>query len=169
MARKSLAEKQKEISESTLKKIERLKPYNFTKGKSGNPNGRTPGSVSLAIEIKRVGEQVIDQTGLTYLRTLLIVMYVEAIEGNQETREMLFDRGFGTLVQKAMLMQLGGDVLKIAQGLGLDANDLKGSPTLRGLLETSGLDSIDTFGIESDSRSETSEGASTIEDNHSDG
>ena len=169
MAKKSLAEKQKEISKSTLDKIERLKPYSFIKGKSGNPNGRTPGSVSLATEIKRVGEQIVDQTGLTYLHMLLIVMYAEAIEGNQETREMLFDRGFGTLVQKAMLMQLGGDILKIAQGLGLDANDLKGSSALRGLLETSEFDSIDTFGIEGNSRSEAGEGASTVEDNHSDG
>ena len=167
MARKNHSDKQTEISDLTLKKIANLKP--FPKGKSGNPNGRPPSIVTLASEIKNVFSWKIEKTGLTYLQTLVLTMIVEAIEGNQETREMLFDRGFGTLIQKAMLMQLGGDVLKIAQGLGLDADDLKGSPTLRGLLETSGLDSIDTLGIESDSRNEASEGASTVEDNHSDG
>ena len=167
MARKNHSDKQTEISDSTLKKIANLKP--FPKGKSGNPNGRPPSIVTLASEIKNVFSWKIEKTGLTYLQTLVLTMIVEAIEGNQETREMLFDRGFGTLIQKAMLMQLGGDILKIAQGLGLDANDLKGSSTLRGLLETSGLDSTDTLGIESDSRSEAGEGASTVEDNHSDG
>ena len=167
MARKNHSDKQTEISDLTLKKIANLKP--FPKGKSGNPNGRPPSIVTLASEIKNVFSWKIEKTGLTYLQTLVLTMIVEAIEGNQETREMLFDRGFGTLIQKAMLMQLGGDILKIAQGLGLDANDLKGSSTLRGLLETSGLDSTDTLGIESDSRNEASEGASTVEDNHSDG
>ena len=168
MARKSLAEKQKEISESTLKKIERLKPYNFQKGKSGNPNGRTPGSISLATEIKRAGDQVVDQTGMTYLHTLLLVMYIEAIEGNQETREMLFNRGFGTLIQKNMLMQVGVDVMRMAKELGLTSNELQGSSAIRGLLEVSELDAPGAFGLEGDSRSETSEGASTVEDNHSD-
>lgn len=167
MARKNNSDKQTEISDSTLKKIANLKP--FQKGKSGNPNGRPPSIITLASEIKNVFDWKVEKTGLTYLQTLVLVMIIEAIEGDKETRQTLFDRGFGTLVQKAMLMQLGGDILKIAQGLGLDANDLKGSSALRGLLEASGLDSADTLGVEGNSRSQEIEGASTVENNHSDG
>ena len=154
----------KEISEE---KLERLRHYGFTKGQSGNPDGPRPGAVRLSTAIQAVANRVNSKTGLTYLQTLLAVMLIEAIEGDKETREMLFDRGWGTLIQKNVLMQLGGDILQIAKGLGLDANDLQGSPAIRGLLEASEIAETDRFGIEGDSRSEANEGASTVEDNHS--
>lgn len=160
---KQLDSKSKEVSDAT---VERLKRVGFQKGKSGNPMGRTPGSVSLSTEIKRIANQTCDKTGLSYLHTLILTMFVEAIEGDQETRQILFDRGFGTLIQKNILMQLGGDILKLAQGLGLDASDLAGSTTVRGLLETTGFEFAGADGTQAPGSGETRAAEATVIESH---
>lgn len=158
MARKKIADFQqdgkKEVSEKT---VEKLREYGFKKGQSGNPAGMPPGTVRLSTAIQAVANRVNNKTGLTYLQTLLVVMFIESIEGDKETRQMLFDRGFGTLLQKNMIMQLGGDILKMAKDMGLEADDLSASPTLRGLLEVAEGGLSGTSGIEGDQGSEGAE------------
>jgi hypothetical protein len=130
----------------------------FQPGQSGNPLGRPPGIVSLAHEIKTIGDEEIDNSGLTYLHALIRKMFQEAIDGDKDTRRELFDRGFGTLIQKNMIVGLTGEIVKFARELGLDDNDITGSDTVRGLLEAGEIHEEGYAGVETNSGLEATTG-----------
>jgi len=78
-----------EMTEKTMSKQPRscqhLKPYQFKKGVSGNPNGRPKGSgISITTEIKKKLEECPEGQKATYLQLLINRILKQAIQDGDQ-------------------------------------------------------------------------------------
>jgi hypothetical protein len=71
----------------------------WVKGESGNPAGRKPNSLSVAGLVRKMGEEIDEETGLSKLELLIRNLYQTAIAGRERSAEILLDRGWGKPVE----------------------------------------------------------------------
>lgn len=91
----------------------------FVKGKSGNPDGRPVGSVSIVEGIRRKLLEIEPGNKKTYLELFLTSYFKKAIkDGDTNLMRDLIDRVDGRALQK---------------------NELSGSVDLKGLIQTNGI------------------------------
>lgn len=77
------------------------KKYQFKKGQSGNPGGNVKGVPHIATMIKRLGMEVAEGTkDKTYLEMVIRNAWIAAMEGDDKSREFLFNRAFGKVTDK---------------------------------------------------------------------
>ena len=73
----------KNLAEKTVAK--QLKPFQFKKGQSGNPNGRPKGSgISITTEIKKKLEDIPEGQKATYLQLLISRILKKAIQDGDQ-------------------------------------------------------------------------------------
>ena len=113
-------------------KIDNLKGAGFQPGKSGNPNGRPKGSISLVERLKKRLREHPEQ-----IDTILDALFEQAINGSSKHLEIILDRidgkvadkveivmkiqteiihRIGALLPQAML-QAGASKAQVAQGM----------------------------------------------------
>lgn len=73
-----------------MPKGEALKPYNFKKGQSGNPNGRPKGCLSLRTKLKIALDKIHKGTGTKYDELLIQSMLKDAIKEDGQSRRMIW-------------------------------------------------------------------------------
>lgn len=98
-----------EVGKTVKTAGEQLKPYQFKKGESGNPNGRPPGSgISITTEIKKKLAEVPEGKNKTYLHYLIEQILKKAvIEGDQQTIKQIWNYIDGMPRQE---LNLGGNL-----------------------------------------------------------
>lgn len=81
-----------------MPKPENIEPHKFTKGQSGNPNGRPkklPELDKLLADV--LGEE---KNGLTAAQAILKALLVKAAKGDVRAAEVLLDRAYGKTKQQ---------------------------------------------------------------------
>lgn len=136
-----ISDKQDISSDKPKKDYSYLLPYQFKPGQSGNPAGRAVGAISLPGIIRKISDEAIDPSGMTRLEALIRKLFTEAIEGDQMAREMLFDRGWGTLIQKQQMnFDVTASLLTAAKDSNLDPNEIRADPILLAIFASVGVD-----------------------------
>lgn len=138
-SRKKKTHDQSEISVKPKRDYSYLLPYQFKPGKSGNPGGRTPGIVSLPTKIKQIADEAVDENGQTRLSVLLRTMFQEAIEGDKETRQVLFDQGWGTLIYKQANIDASAMLIEAAKSSNVSPELIRSDPILFAIFTAIGV------------------------------
>lgn len=135
---KSAVDKQLENNEAYQKRLEALKPFQFPKGVSANPKGRPPAALSLANLIRTIGEEKVNGD-MTRVEAMIRQIYQDAIEGSESARNMLMDRGWGTLVQKTQSLNLSTQLPNLAKEMNIDEQTIRADPLLLAVFTASGV------------------------------
>lgn len=101
------------------------KDTQFKKGKSGNPNGRPKGSLSLDSRVRRLleGEEKLPEAIAETIRkavgsnaqaldAMIIVGILQALQGDEKWGKLLWERGYGKVTDNVVV---GGDPDKPVQ------------------------------------------------------
>lgn len=103
---------------------EQLKPYQFKKGESGNPDGRPKGSgISITTEIKKKLEEVPEGQKATYLELLINRIFKQAIQdGDQQMIKNIWNYVDGMPQQKTDVTS-GGKPIPLLTGIDVSNNN----------------------------------------------
>ena len=81
----------------------------FEKGRSGNPAGRPPGSISITTEIKKKLQEIPDGQKKTYLELLINrILKLGVVDGNEQMIKAIWNYIDGLPAQK---LDLGGNLI----------------------------------------------------------